>query len=108
MDVCNETGADIGSDHHTIMGVLRIEVEKVKGKVLNRRLYNLKKPDDTDCQRTIKAKIREGESSLRCVVSKGAEEKWVEIKAIFQDICESTLGFENNNKEKEWTSDSTW
>ena len=86
LDVCNKRGADIGSDHHMIMGILRIKIKKVKRKVTNTRKYNLKKLDDTEYQRILKVKIKE-EASLRYVVSKGVEEKWEEIKAIFQDIC---------------------
>jgi hypothetical protein len=39
-------GADIESEHHMIMGILRIKVQKVKKKTTNRKKYNLKKLDD--------------------------------------------------------------
>ena len=32
MDVGHKRGADIGSAHHMIMGILRIKVQKVKRK----------------------------------------------------------------------------
>jgi hypothetical protein len=63
--------------------------------------------EDSDCQRTVKVKLREGAFSIRYKVPEDIEEKWEIIKTSFQDICESTLGPENNAKE-EWISDSTW
>ena len=41
LDVRNKRGADIGSDHHMIMGILRIQVQKFKRKTINRKKYNL-------------------------------------------------------------------
>ena len=52
-------------------------------------------------------KIRGEASSLRYKVPESVEGKWEAIKTAFQDICENTLGLENNTK-KEWISDSTW
>jgi predicted RNA polymerase sigma factor len=54
--------------------------------------------EDSDCQRTVKAKLREGASSIRYKVPENIEEKWERIKNVFQDICKSTLGPENNAK----------
>ena len=62
LDIHTKRDADIGSDHHMIMGILRIKVQTVKRKVTNRKKYNLKKLDDNECQRILKAKIREGAS----------------------------------------------
>jgi hypothetical protein len=107
LDVCNKRGADIGSDQHMIMGILRIKAQNVNTKTTNTNKYNLKKLDGIECQKILKAKLRVGASSLRYKVPEGAEEKWERIKTTLQDICENTLGLENN-KEKEWISDSTW
>jgi hypothetical protein len=90
-----------------VMGILRIKAQKVKRKTTNRKKYILKKPDDIECQRMLKAKLREGASSVRYVTSEGVEQKWEGIKTMLQDICEGTLGLENNKK-KVWISDSTW
>jgi endonuclease/exonuclease/phosphatase family metal-dependent hydrolase len=53
LDVQNKRG----SDHHMIMGILRIKVQKVKRKATNRKKYNLRKLDDSDSQRTFKARL---------------------------------------------------
>jgi hypothetical protein len=65
LDVCNNRGADIGSDHHMIMGILRIKAQEVTRKTTNRKKYNLKKPDDIKCQRMLKANLRVEASSWR-------------------------------------------
>jgi hypothetical protein len=41
MDVEHKRGADIGSAHHMIMGILRIKVQKLKRKTADRKKYNL-------------------------------------------------------------------
>jgi hypothetical protein len=41
------------------------------------------------------------------VVHEGVEEKWERIKTTVQDICENTLGQEDNTR-KDGISDSTW
>jgi hypothetical protein len=64
----------------------------------NRKKYNLGKLGDSECQRTLKVKLREVASSLRYKVPEAVEEKWERIKTAFQDICEKTLGPENNIK----------
>ena len=48
MDVRNKRGADIGSDHHMIVDVLRIKVQKVKRRMANRKKYNLGKLGDSE------------------------------------------------------------
>jgi len=37
MDVEHKRGADIGSAHHMIMGILRIKVQKLRGRLKNRK-----------------------------------------------------------------------
>jgi hypothetical protein len=107
LDVRNKRGADIGSDHHMIMGILRIKTQKVIRKTINRRRYNLKRLEDIESQKTFKTKLREGASALRYERCEGVEEKWERIKTTFQHICKNTLGREDNTR-KEWISESTW
>jgi len=90
-----------------IMGCHTMKVQKVKRKTANRKKYNLRKLEDSECQRTFEVKLREGASSVRYKVPEVVKEKWERIKTAFQDICENTLGPENNIK-KTWISDSTW
>ena len=54
LDVRNKRGADIGSDHHMIMGILRIKTQKVIRKTVNRRRYNLKRLEDIESQKIFK------------------------------------------------------
>ena len=54
-----------------------------------------------------KTKLQEGASALRYEVHEGVEEKWERIKTTIQDICENTLGREDNTR-KDCISDSTW
>jgi len=105
----NKKGADMGSDHHMIIGILRIRTQKVIKRTINRWRYNLKRLEDIECQKTFKTKLREGASAsaLRYETHEGVEQKWERIKTTFQHIGENTLGQEDNTR-KEWISDSTW
>jgi len=98
LDVQNKKGADIGSDHHMIMGILRIRTQKVIKRTINRRRYNIKRLEDIECQKTFKTKLREGASALRYETHEGVEEKWERIKTTFQHISENTLGQEDNTR----------
>ena len=60
LDVWNKRGADIGSDHHMIMVILRIKTQKVIRKTINRTRYNLKRLEDTECQRHLKLSYEKG------------------------------------------------
>ena len=73
LDVWNKRGADIGSDHHMIMGILGIKALKIIRKTINRRRYNLKKLEEMECQKTFKTKLREGASALSYEAHEGVE-----------------------------------
>jgi hypothetical protein len=81
-----------------IVGILRIKAQKVKRKTTNRKKYNLKKLDDIECQRMLKAKLREGVSSLRYAASEGVKKKWEGLKTMLQDLYKSTPRLHNNNQ----------
>ena len=53
LDVRNKGGADIGSDHYMIMGILRIKTQNVIRKTINRRRYNLKRLEDIESLKDI-------------------------------------------------------
>jgi hypothetical protein len=73
-------GADTGSDHHMIMGILRIKTQKVIRKTINRRRYNLKRLEEIEFQTAFKTKLREGASALGLERCESVEEKWERIK----------------------------
>jgi hypothetical protein len=75
LDVRNKKGADIGSDHHMIMGILRIRSQKVIRRTINRWRYNLKRLEDTERQKTFKTKLREEAPAIRYEIHEGVEEK---------------------------------
>jgi len=106
-NVRNKKGADIGSDHHMIMGILRIMTQKIIMRTINRRRYNLKLLEDIEYQRTFKTKLREGASALRYETHEGVEDKWERIKITFLHISENTLGQEDNTR-NDWISDISW
>jgi hypothetical protein len=104
LDIRKMRSVDICSDHHMIMGILRIKAQKAKCKITNRNKYNLKL-DDTECQRMLQAKFREAASSLRYVASEGAEESWEGIKTTLQG---APCGFRAPQLRNRWASAMQW
>jgi hypothetical protein len=55
LDVRNKRGADVGSDHHLIIGIMRIYIDRRKKVIVSRRKFDLKKlehPDNSEQFRT--------------------------------------------------------
>jgi hypothetical protein len=51
LDVRDNRGTDVGSDHHLIMGIMRIYIDRRKKVRVSRRKFDLKKlehPDNLD------------------------------------------------------------
>jgi hypothetical protein len=51
LDVRNKRGADVGSDHHLIIGIMRIYTDRRKKVIVSRRNFDLKKlvhPDNSE------------------------------------------------------------
>jgi hypothetical protein len=106
LDVHNKREANIGSDHHLLMGIIRIFIKRNEKKHTCRRKYNLMKIKVPDIQDSLKGKLQEAISKVESI-GEGVEKKWMKIKTVSSDICENTIGYPDK-KDKIWISDNTW
>jgi hypothetical protein len=93
LDVHNKRGADIGSDHHLLIGIIRFFIKRNKKKRHTcRRNYNLMKIKVADILDSPEEKLQDAVSQIESI-AEGVEEKWMKIKIVFSDICEHTTGY---------------
>jgi hypothetical protein len=107
LDVCKKRGADVGSDHHLIMGIMRIYIYRRKKVIVSRRKFDLKKLEHPDNSEQFRAGLQNSIAQIRKVQDGSVEEKWQTIKTTLRNISESTLGYIAKER-TEWISNITW
>jgi Reverse transcriptase (RNA-dependent DNA polymerase)/Domain of unknown function (DUF6451) len=105
LDVCNRRGADVYSDHHLVVGMVRIKLSTQR----RRRSQTKRKPDlsalkDPAIRLHYASTVQQ---SLSAVTHNGLEHKWENTVKAFTDAAATTLGFPTRIR-KEWISDDTW
>jgi hypothetical protein len=58
LDVRNKRGADVGSDHHLIIGIMRIYIDRRKKVIVSRRNFDLKKLEHPDNSEKIRVGLQ--------------------------------------------------
>jgi hypothetical protein len=58
LDVRNKRRADIGSDHHLIIGIMRIYIDRRKKVIVSRRKFDLKKIEHPDNSEQFRAGLQ--------------------------------------------------
>lgn len=105
-DVRNKRGADVFSDHHLLIGCIRL------------KMLGLRRPPVRIARKMDVAKLKEESTRQRFMermrnrseifAEEGnAESKWNIIRSAFISIGEDVLGFRDYEK-KEWILDRTW
>ncbi|XP_072382737.1 uncharacterized protein [Diabrotica undecimpunctata] len=100
-DVRNKRGADIASDHHLVIGTIKIKMAKNKTtRNTKRPTYNLDKlktvPGRHMFREKLQLKTREREIN-----------SWEDFADVLTEIAEDKLGKKEKDR-KEWISDETW
>ncbi|XP_072380618.1 uncharacterized protein [Diabrotica undecimpunctata] len=101
LDVRNKRGADIASDHHLVIGTIKIKMAKNKTtRNTKRPTYNLDKlktvPGRHMFREELQLKTREREIN-----------SWEDFADVLTEIAEDKLGKKEKDR-KEWISDETW
>jgi hypothetical protein len=107
LDVRNKRGADVGSNHHLIMGIMRIYTDRCKKVTVSRRKFDLKKLEHPDNSEQFRAGLQNIIAQIRKVQDGSVEEKWQPIKTTLRNISENTLGYMAKER-KEWISNIIW
>lgn len=110
LDVRNKRGADIGSEHHLVLAILRIKVlvNIEKHLCVNKKLDigKLKIPAIRESF-SIELSNRYQLLANNGALNTGVEDTWKNIRDAMQETRENILGYRNNQK-KEWMTVETW
>lgn len=108
-DVRNKRSADIGSDHHLIVGTFLLNFRKArKEKTQNRRKFDVLKLKDPQHRSDFAATLRAKAESANHITHKSTiDAKWECMKQYLISTCEETLGNQRSER-KEWITDETW
>ena len=106
LDVRNYRGADVFSDHHLLVGSLRVKFTKIRRPyVAAKKKFNLDKLKSEPTVREFKIKLRDKLENQQQHLDNA--EHWKVITDALKQTAENTLGFRNFQR-KEWISDATW
>lgn len=96
-------GADIMSDHNTLVAVFQVKLKKIQVKQKPNKLY-LESLKDENTQIKIKTDINKNLKEIRLSSNrdKDAEEKWKEIKTSLWDAARESLKPVKQEAKKSW------
>lgn len=108
LDVRNKRGADVGSDHHLLIGELRLYFKITAKKIKNvRKKFCVSKLKTESAKNnfvsTLKQKISESNISVNSTIDCRSNK----IKSSFLESCEVELGIAKK-KADEYITDRTW
>ncbi|XP_063434910.1 uncharacterized protein LOC134715874 [Mytilus trossulus] len=113
MDVCVKRGADCGSDHHLLLGKIKLKLRKVARPQHNRKIYNIHRLKDNLIRQKFNISIRNQYQTLHTIsenhdnIGPDLNEHWNKVKTMFNDTAENVLGIRDSTR-KRWISDATW
>lgn len=104
LDVRNKRGADISSDHHLLMGTLRLKLAAVHSKAQTcGRRYDVSKLKEPSTARNYIESLR----STLATRGNNNTSDWESIRSTFTDAAATHLGH-TQQRRKIWLSDNTW
>ena len=108
-DTRSMRGADVASDHHLVMGVVKIKLRAFKDTGDRPHIkFNTQKLKDKETRDTFCITIKNKFEALNSLTEETPlEEQWNDIKKTFIESCQETLGKREFNM-KPWMSTNTW
>jgi hypothetical protein len=82
LDVRNKRGADVGSDHHMIMGILKIYTSRGRKIISDRNKYDVRKIGMPDIRNLLRALLQESIASMRYMDTIDIEDRCKTIKTL--------------------------
>ncbi|XP_058448607.1 craniofacial development protein 2-like [Malaya genurostris] len=106
LDVRNKFSADIASDHHLILGEIRLRVARIRRQEerVGRR-FNTRRLDDTTVKMSFTVKLQTRTADIP--EGGNVENQWTAIKNAFIVTSKNNLG-ELRTQRKQWITDETW
>lgn len=107
-DVRNKRGADIASDHHLVVGALRISLKNVPNKHKCPRVkYKIARLKSTEQRAAFSQTLRSKLASKDSNANPNTEERWQKFKKAVEETCMERLGKANGSR-GDFISQETW
>uniref|UniRef100_A0A336M488 CSON002588 protein n=1 Tax=Culicoides sonorensis TaxID=179676 RepID=A0A336M488_CULSO len=108
LDVRNKRGADIGSDHHLIIGDLRLSVKTVPNRKTNlRKKYEIAKLKSDAHRSAFSTTLREKLANTNEQNEHNIQQSWERFKEAVTTTCKEELGIAKN-RAQDFISPDTW
>ena len=106
-DVTVQRGADIGSDHHMLLGKLKLRLKKQGNqKVASRKRFQVNRLSGAT-KKDFELCLRNRFQPLACLgEDEDVENHWTKVKAVFTTTCQDILGYQKR-EHKEWISQNS-
>ncbi|VDI60697.1 Hypothetical predicted protein [Mytilus galloprovincialis] len=108
-DVRIKRGADAASDHHLVIGSIKMKLLAQKKLVVKRRKFNVGKLKIPNIREVFQISLQNRFSAISDLVieENDINNTWEQTKNVILETCEETLGY-MQYKHKNWMSDNTW
>ncbi|XP_074841593.1 uncharacterized protein LOC142008310 [Carettochelys insculpta] len=105
LDVRVYRGADVGSDHHLLLALLRLHLKR-KQERQTARPYAVEKLRDQAIAEQYKLKLRNRFQQMQRETS--LEDQWMQFKRAVTEIAEGMIGRRRGTQKERWIQDRTW
>lgn len=99
-------GADVGSDHHLVVGKIKLKLRKGKFATHQRPKYNLTPLANSEKRSEYAVTVANRFQALEDLTTIDIEQHWKEIKEVWTNCCEEVLG-KRERRNKDWISENT-
>ena len=111
LDVRNKRGADAATDHHLVVGKVRLKLRKYCQATENKShpRYNVSLLQERETKEAFKVTLRNKYEALMNLQEEDettVEQDWSQAKKIWHETCEETLG-RKTREHKEWITRKT-
>jgi hypothetical protein len=113
LDVRVKRGADVGSDHHLVLAVLKVKLRKAGTRKTGRQQFDVERLQDPKVKSSFVLQLKNRFQALAEVKdhtepgTNTTNTKWEHVKTAYLKASETSLGY-RQKKRKEWITTNTW
>lgn len=109
-------GADVASDHHLVLAVLKVKLRKAGSRKIGRQQFATEKLQDPKVKSSFIVQLKNRFQALSDqsdmqqdtdTVTDEINTKWEQAKQTYLETSKKCLGFKQKDR-KEWITDDTW
>ncbi|XP_071145171.1 craniofacial development protein 2-like [Mytilus edulis] len=111
LDTRSYSEADVNSDHHLIISKVRLKLKKAESMIRTcRKIIDTKQLYDAEVKKKFCIELKNRLKALEDLSQMeeiDLENKWENIKQVYQETAEKTIVFRRKN-DKQWLTQDTW